>query len=93
MGWSVGFTCTEQDAPDVTLVTVDTFSEGMRWLEAHIVSILDDLPESDTFYEEYQTLLADIQDISQDSGIMDDPDQWEDEDFWYATITFWITQD
>lgn len=93
MGWSVGFTSNEFDAQDVTLATVDTFSEGMRWLEAHISSILSKMDEMNDEREEYQTLFADITDISHDSGIMDDPDQWEDENFYGDSIMFWLVQD
>ena len=93
MGWSVGFTSTEQDAPNVHLFTSEYYSVGMVWLEAHITSILDNMGEMDNLREEYQTLLADIRDISRDSGIMDDPDMWDDEDFYGDSVTFWIVQD
>lgn len=93
MGWSVGFKTTELNATDVRLTEVSTFRAGMDFLEAHIVAILDNLGKTDNLREEYVTLLADIQDISHDPGIMDDPDQWEDEDFYGNTIVFWITED
>lgn len=93
MGWSVGFTTHEADAPDVTLVEVSTFSEGMNFLEGHFKAILDNMDEMDNDRDEYECLLADVQDISHDPGIMDDPDQWEDEDFVGGSITFYVFQD
>jgi hypothetical protein len=93
MGWSVGFTSHEYNAPDVTLATVELFSTGMQWLEQHVRSVLDNMGETDNDREEYKMLLSHITDVSQDSGIMDDPDQWYDEDFYGDSITFWVVED
>lgn len=92
MGWSAGYTV---DMNEKTQLGVDTplgdfakFTDAIRALHAY-ATLLDE------HVEECETLIADIDDIRKDPGIMDDPDQWEDMDFptdRENNLTFWVVE-
>lgn len=89
MSWSVGFAHSNGDV--TYLYHVVTFPEGMRKLYTYVVGEMDSSDESES--EEWLTLIADISDIKDDPGIMGDPDQWEDEEFWVTDGHYYVIQD
>lgn len=91
MGWSAGFTSNEPETVDtITFVEDETFRYALRFLRKHVMTILENMDESDNLREEYEVCLADINDIYNDPGIMTDPDQWEDLDFYVENGHFYV---
>lgn len=85
MSWSVGFR--NHFDGDFTFAGDVTFRKGMRILRNLALTARDD---SDV--PELIKVISDINDICGDKGIMDDPDQWEDTEFYGPDITFWIVK-
>jgi hypothetical protein len=56
-----------------------TFSQAISGLLKYVQNCLNEAEEYEL--ECWQALEADIRDIHDDPGIMDDPDMWEDETF------------
>ena len=90
MGWSVGYL--QDDGEETHFANFATFGKGMAHLEGHVLTVLDNMEESDNLRKEYETVFADIKDISRDPGIMDDPDQWEDLEFYTESGYFYIVE-
>lgn len=90
MGWSAGFTYQlPEGSKDVVLGDFTTFTSAIRALHTYAVKMQEG-------GEECETLIADIDDIRKDPGIMDDSDQWEDMDFptdREDNLNLWIFED
>jgi hypothetical protein len=88
MSWSVGFTDTSGEnevfADDLT------FRQSMillRVFAGREMRKADELEMS-----EWNETISNINDICSDTGIMDDPDQWEDMEFNTPIGEYWIVQ-
>ena len=94
--WSFGYTDTIGDNGPTNVVWGEetTFSAAIRQLRENVLFEAKEADESDS--EAYEVLLADISDIADDSGIMDDFDQWEDEEFYLqndSLRSYWVVTD
>lgn len=78
--WSYGQTVFKENIGSVDDVfgDVSTFTEAMDLLYDYVEKAATAIPEM----SEYETLLVDMKLIKDDPGIRNDPDQWEDEEFW-----------
>jgi hypothetical protein len=89
MSWSIGFT---RDGEQDTILDDNVqFVEGIHNLYESVQKAIQraESEESDDMYG-LEVMLADILDIKDDAGIMEDPDQWEDWDFFGPEVTYWI---
>jgi len=89
MAWEVGFATNAGE--NTHFAHGLTFRTGLLELLAETVYLLGEANESDTVA--LWTVIKDIQDILKDPGIMDDPDQWEDKEFWVEDGHFYIFED
>lgn len=94
--WSFGYTDTIGDNGPVETVWGEetTFSAAIRQLRENVLFEAKEADESES--EAYEVLIADISDIADDPGIMDDPDQWEEEDFFLqnnSLRSYWVVTD
>lgn len=87
--WNVGFT--PDDGKDTVLGEDVSYRKGMAILMQYAQ---ENLEKSCIISEvcSWELLVADIKDLLDDPGIMDDPDSWEDEDFYGPAITIWIVE-
>ena len=87
--WSVGYnTVVNETVGDENVILADdvSFQQGMDIL----LTAVQDAANQENDPTGYETLIADIQDIYHDNGIMCDPDMWEDEDFYGPDDTTWF---
>ena len=91
MSWNVGFT---YDGEEETILEEEvSFKKGINVLYRYVGNLLKrNENNEDVDLDAYEVLLADISDIKDDPGIMDDSDQWEDEDFYGPGITLWLVE-
>lgn len=86
--WSVGV---EHNNGDELTIWADdvTFPEGMRILLEKVQNAyMED--STDNNASDYLLIIGDITDITDDSGIMDDPDQWDDNSFYGPDDIEWF---
>lgn len=97
--WSFGYTnplSSHQDDTDgdVLFGEENTFSEAIRQLHENVLFEVKSAEEYEIMA--YEQLLIDISDIMDDPGIMDDPDQWEDQTFTFQigdfSVDYWIVE-
>ena len=89
MSWSVGFTLDGED--DTVFADNVSFRKGMNILYQNALTNANKAQDSE-LNDEWLILVSDIKDILGDEGIMGDPDQWEDEDFYGPEVTYWIVE-
>ncbi len=88
MSWSVGFT--GNPAVDELFDGDMSFPQGMRLLR---VFVRRELKNSDELLiSEWSETYSNINDICNDTGTLEDPDQWEDLEFDSPIGAFWIVQ-
>lgn len=86
--WSVGVEW--NNGKESTIFGDDvTFRKGMHILAEMVQKELT-IVEGTELQNPYETLLADIKDIKDDPGIMEDSDMWEDETFYGPDDQEWF---
>lgn len=91
MSWNVGFT---YDGEEDTVLKEDvTFESGVNVLYRYVGNLLKrNENNEDVDLDAYEAVGGEISDIKDDPGIMDDPDQWEEMEFYGPSITLWIVE-
>lgn len=87
--WEVGFAT--NDGENTTFAHGLTFRDALERLRREVQKQQLRVSESEMF--DLKETEDDITVILEDSGIVDDPDQWEDQEFWHDDGHYYLIED